>query len=152
MPNLQFERFEWLLLDGHECEIEFAILKASMGDGYQQSALVGSPLGLKTWRIGYGHLHRSPHRRSGRFAVEAVADYVWDFFCRRMAEGDSPFVMRDPRTKKDFLVGFKDTKLSYRALLQQFYQTSIEVVERREVGVNFLEDGSLGESINPDVI
>jgi hypothetical protein len=156
MPDLAFERLEYVVLDGQEVDIEFAVLSAQFGDGHGARALVGSPAGLRTWRIKYDHLARQPHRRTGRFSVESAASYLWGFWCDRMAEGNSSFVRSfvDPRDnkRKDWLVGFTETKLTYTEFRQRFYTTGIEVRQRRERGVNFLDDGSLGEHTNPDEI
>jgi hypothetical protein len=154
MPDLSFPRLQYVVLDGHEAEVEFAVFSADFGDGYGARALVGSPTGLRSWRIQYGHLARVPHRPGGRhLSEEAAADYVWNFFQERMAEGNGSFVIRCPRDRKDYLVGFVETKLVYReAFRNRFYTTGIEVRQRRERGVSFNEDGSLGEFFNPDVI
>ena len=156
MPNLNYARLEYVVLDGQEVEAEYAILSADMGDGYYQSALVGSPLGLMTWRIKYDHLARFPNRSQGPLSMEAASRYLWKFFRARMGEGNSSFVIatKDPADdeRKDWLVGFVETKLTYREFKQRFYQTGIEIRQRRERGVNFNPDGSLGESLNPDDI
>jgi len=156
MPNLEFPKLEYVVLDGQEVEAEHSILSADMGDGYYESAVVGSPLGLMTWRIRYDHLARYPHRRKPPLSIEAASSYLWKFFRARMAEGNSSFVIatKDPadEVRKDWLVGFTETKLTYREFKRRFYQTGIEVRQRRETGVNFLDDGSLGEALNPDVI
>ena len=136
---------EYIVLDDHEIEIAFDVFSAEMGDGYRQSALVGSPSGLRTWRLSYPHLSRSPDRKIGRFSEESKADYLWDFFCERMAEGNAPFVLI--WRKKRWLVGFTDTKLSYKSAFRaRFYTSGIEVGQRREAGVDFNDDGSLADA------
>jgi hypothetical protein len=153
MPDLAFPRLEYVVLDGHEIGVEYDILEADMGDGYAESALVGSPHGLLSVSLTYNHLARSPHRPRGRFSREAVADYLWEFFCARMREGNAPFIVRFMRDRKDYLFRFREKKLGYReAFNQRFYTTGIELIQARARGVNTLEDGSLGESVNPDVI
>ena len=153
MADPAFPRLEYIVLDGHECGIEFAIFEASFGDGYRQSALVGSPNGLIMGTITYGHLARFPHRATGRFSQEAVADYLWEFFCARMREGNSPFNLRFQRDKKDYLVVFTDTKLTYReAFKNRFYTTGIGYQQYRQQGVSTLGDGSVGTSENNTII
>lgn len=152
MPDQAFPRLEYVVLDSHECKIAFSVFEASFGDGYGAGALVGSPDGLISGRLSYGHLARYPHRQTGRFSREAVADYIWDFFCARMREGNSPFIIRFARDKKDYLVAFTETELTYREFKQRFYQTGLAYQQRRVKGVSTLADGSLGVSENPDVI
>src|SRR5687768_14757810 len=98
MPDLQFPKLEYVVLDGQEVEASYDLLTADLGDGYERSALVGSPLGLMTWRIEYPHLAKYPHRRRGRLSMEAASAYLWNFFRARMSEGNSSFVIatRDP--------------------------------------------------------
>lgn len=143
----EFPRLEYVVLDAHEVAIDFALFSADFGDGYQTSALVGSPHGLKSWQITYGHLKRTPHRAKGRFSQEATADYLWDFFMQRMREGNSPFIVRCPRDGKDYLASFTETKLGYKeAFKNRFYTTGIAITQRRVRGVISNEDGSLGVS------
>lgn len=145
MPTRTFPRLEWVVLDGHEAGASFQIYQAEFGDGYVQSARVGHPKGLLSLSLTYDHLYRTPHRRAGRFSEEAVADYLWDFFCARMAEGNSPFIVRFPRDGKDYLFAFKDTSIKFKEAFQmRFYTTGIELGQRRVEGVTTFEDGSFG--------
>jgi len=145
MPT--YPRLEYVQLNAHEASIDFAVYSAEYGDGYDDSSLVGSPQGLRSWTATYGHLARTPHRAGGRFSREAVADYLWNFFCARMSEGNSSFIVRCPRDRKYYLAKFVETKLSYKeAFRQKFYTTGIAIQQRREPGVAFNPDGSYGDS------
>jgi len=141
---MPYERLKYVQVREHEVEVSHDVYEVDYGDGYGDAALVGSPSGLRTWRVVYGHLHRHPHRREGQFAAQSTEAYIWDFYNARRAEGRGLFIFRCTRTKKDFLGKFKNKSLSYRALLDAFYTSSLEIEQAREPGVEFDPvDGSL---------
>jgi hypothetical protein len=140
-----YPHLEYVQITEHECGVTVDVFEADFGDGYYASAVVGSTAGTKDWNITYGHLSRAPHRTDGRFSRESVADYLWDFYVARRAEGNSPFIIRDPRTRKFYLAGFVDTRLGYKNLRERFYTTGLQVKQRRVKGVAENSDGSLAE-------
>ena len=154
MPNEAYERLQYIGSFGLTCEIGFDILEAEFGDGYDASALVGSDQRLRGWRLVYKVLTGTMDSpiQVNVSELESRADYLWNFFQRRKVEGNSSFIITCPRDGKDYLAKFVDHKLSYEMFATKLFSSGVVLQQRREKGVNTLEDGSLGLRENPDVI
>ena len=150
----QLEHLQEIGSFGLTCDIEFSILEIDYGDGYDDSALIGSSLGTRSWRFLYKVLPGTMDSpvQVGAATLQSRADYIWDFFCRRKAEGNGSFTLTCPRDGKRYLAKFVDHKLSYEMFMTKLFSSGLSIKQRRERGVNVLEDGSLGEFENPAAI
>jgi phage-related protein len=135
MPD--YERLEVIGSFGLSCVIGFDILEASFGDGYEDSALVGSSEGTRAWKLVFkvlpGVLDRST--QGGTFTIESRADYLWDFFVRRKAEGNSSFWITCPRDNQDYLAKFVEHTLSFDMFMIKLFSTGLSLQQRRERAV-----------------
>jgi hypothetical protein len=131
---------------GLSCAIGFSIVEQELGDGYDYSILTGSSAGTRSWSLVFKAL---PATLDGGLMrgteVESRADYLWEFFCRRKAEGNSSFELVDPKDGKTYLVKFAEHELSYEMFALKLFATGLKLVQRQELGVTTLDDGSLGE-------
>jgi hypothetical protein len=140
---------------GLTCDIAFSILEIDYGDGHDDSSLVGSSLGTRSWKLVYKTLPGtmdSPVQVTDAL-LESRADYLWNFFCRRKAEGNSSFILTCPRDGKRYLAKFVEHKLSYEMFATKLFSSGLSIQQRREAGVSMDVDGSLGaDTGNPDAI
>ncbi len=117
-------------------EVEFRVLEFSFGDGYEDSALVGSTEGTLSWKLTFKVLPGALGKeRSGPLSVESRADYLWNFFCDRMAAGNESFRFISPRNGRMYLAAFAETKLSYEMFAARLFSSGISLKQRRELGV-----------------
>jgi hypothetical protein len=139
------DAFEEIITEGFRIEsagIEFHLLRAPFGDGFDASALVGSPDGLRSWSISIDVL---PHLEdylldAGEFGLQTRALYLWEFFCRHKGAGDKSFVIVDPIDERKYFARFVDNKLTYQLLTRKLYSTGLELEQRRERGVEVTSD------------
>jgi phage-related protein len=116
-------------------EIEFQVLEAEYGDGYDDSALVGSSEGTRSWKLSYKVLPGSiGNVQGGVFSAQSRADWLWDFFVRHKAAGNKSFIINSPRDGRDYLAKFAEHKLSYEIFMTRLYSTGIQLKQRRERG------------------
>src|SRR3954463_5588142 len=117
--------------------IAFRVLEFSYGDGYESSALVGSTEGTLAWKLTWkvlpGFLGQAA---GGVFSASSRADYLWNFFCDRMAAGNESFKIISPRSGRMYLAAFAETTLSYEMFMTKLYTTGISLKQRRENGVS----------------
>jgi len=155
----QLERLKYIGSYGLDCQIEFDILEVDFGDGYDDSSLVGSSEGTRSWMLVFKVL---PLTLDGAIEVpsqidlnmmQSRADYLWGFFCRRKAEGNSSFILKCPKDNKLYLVKFIDHRLTYNHFMSRLFSSSLGIMQRRELGVSVDADGSRGEDTgNPAII
>jgi hypothetical protein len=149
----EFPRLQFTGSYGFDCEVAFAIIRQELGDGYGNRLLTGSSAGIPGWRLAMNVLPGTPDG-----GIEVAGDiisrekYIWDFYIARGAEASGSFILTDPRSGRDYLVGFAENKLSYKNFGIKLYSTGLPLEYRREPGVPTLEDGSLGLMENPDSI
>lgn len=128
---------------------EKTMLTAQFGSGYQATAIIGLP--LREWTVTIEVLPKldrySIQHPGGR---ETRADYIWNFFCRQMDAGSSPFWIRDQKENRVYLVGFVDLKLTYKVFTRVLYSTGLQLVQRRVQGVEGV--GAPTDVENPDSI
>lgn len=133
MPE-EYEQLELLGSFGLEEEISFDFLEADYGDGYEDSALIGSAAGLRAWRLKYnvlpGTLDNAPE--AGPLSMQSRADYLWDFFCQRKAEGNKPFIITSLRDGQQYLVKFVEHKLTYTMFMVKLFSTGLSLRQRRD--------------------
>lgn len=133
--------FERLLFQGDfgwTEEIEFQVLEADYGDGYDDGALIGSTEGTRSWKLTYKVLHSGINATPGEpaiFSAQSKATYLWNFFCRQMSQGNKSFIIRSLKDGKDYLAAFVDKKLSYEMFASRLYTTGVQLKQRRERGV-----------------
>src|ERR1051325_1913681 len=124
---MEYERLETIGSFGLTCAIGFDILEASFGDGYEDSALVGSSEGTRSWKLVYkvlpGTLDESA--QGGTFSLQSRADYLWEFFCLRKSEGNASFWITCPRDGQDYLAKFVEHTLSYEMFMVKLYSTGL---------------------------
>lgn len=148
---MEFEKLEDIGDFGLDCGVAFAIVKQKLGEGYSNRLLIGSATGTFDWRLVLNVLPGTP---DGGIMVgdelQSRADYFWKFFCRHMARASASFIITDPLSDKDYLVGFAENKLTYRMFAAKLFSSGIALEYRREPGVATLEDGSLGLLENTD--
>jgi hypothetical protein len=128
-----------LLLDvgsfGFTEAISFRVLEFSYGDGYEDSALIGSTDGTRSWKLTYKVLPGfKGQAQGGVFSAQSRADYLWNFFCDRMAAGNESFKFISPKDGKLYLAAFAETTLSYELFMTKLYTTGISLKQRREKG------------------
>ncbi|MDT5061533.1 MAG: hypothetical protein QOH63_1992 [Acidobacteriota bacterium] len=154
MPDQSYKK---LLYRGNfevVCEIDFSesLLSARYAGGYHETAVIGSPNGLRTWRLKYTALHKNVLLNFPGSEPMSREEYIWQFFCNSKGSGNLPFILTCPRDSKDYLGIFKEDALSF-TLIDQFLRTTGLTIEQCFVrGTNTLSDGSLGDSSNPDQI
>jgi hypothetical protein len=133
--------------------IKFDLVEQEMGDGYDFSILVGSSAGLRFWSMVFKVL---PGTLDGGIMrgteLQSRADYLWDLFCRMKAAANASFYLICPKDNKKYLVKFAEHELAYEEFAFQLFSSGVKVLQRREVGVNTLDDGSLGQSEGSDSI
>jgi len=116
-------------------QVEFRVLEFSFGDGYEDSALVGSTEGTLSWKLTFNVLPGAlGQERCGPLSVESRADYLWNFFCDRMAAGNETFKFISPRNGRMYLAAFAETKLSYEMFAARLFSSGISLKQRREQG------------------
>jgi hypothetical protein len=126
-------------------EIEFpGVLEANYGDGYGDSAIVGSTAGTRLWSLTYSALFRQPFGAgASSFVSQSRADYVFEFYVARMAAGNEPFVVYCPRARKRFLACFVDKKLTFTLVDYRLATSGLNLRQRRVSGVTTNDDGSV---------
>jgi hypothetical protein len=118
-------------------------LRANYGDGYGEGAVIGSPAGLRGWKVKIGVL---PHTEdysinAGEHGLQTRALYLWRFYERHnVANAFKPFWMRDPFLLQDFLVEIAEERLSYAMLCRLAYSTGLTLRQRRVHGVESPSD------------
>jgi hypothetical protein len=152
--NPQFETLKEIGNYGLSEGISFTILEIDYGEGYDDSALIGSDQGTRNWRLVFksllGTLDYPVQLNSGD--LQSRADYIWDFFCRHKAAGNKSFRMVSPRDGKVYLAKFLEHTLTYEMFAIKLFSTGLVIQQRRERGVNESEDRSIGSVENPDQI
>jgi hypothetical protein len=164
MPDLQFERLQYRGNYQVTCEVDFSesLLSARYAGGFREDVVIGSPNGLRAWRLSYPalHKHAPAQTESGDHVVESGEivsreQYIWRIYCRSKAGGNIPVVLRCPMDGKDYLCIFPEDRLSFTLLDHYMRTTGVQLEQTYVKGVNTLDDGSLGspgEPPNPDEI
>ena len=140
--------FEQIITTGFRIEsasIRFSLLRASFGGGYDMTAGVGHPDGLRAWAIRVDVLpHTSDYLiNAGEFGLQTRAQYLWDFYCRHKQAGDKSFRIVDPVDERTYLARFVDNDLTFHLLTRKLYSTGLSIEQRREVGVDDSGDAVL---------
>jgi len=126
-------------------------LTANFGAGYGAGAIV-SPYGLRRWRLDADVLPDSD-----AYTIDYTVDgddftaprfsYFLDFFQRHLLLGNKPFVIKDPRTEKKYLVAFPKSVVDGGFDAEQITATVLaggtDLEERRVADVDFNADGSI---------
>jgi hypothetical protein len=100
MNTVELEHLQEIGSFGLACDIEFSILEIDYGDGYDDSSLVGSSLGTRSWKLVYKVL---PGTKDGALSVNEVRPHVKSSICGsflRRACGGTDFYNVLPRVEK----------------------------------------------------
>jgi len=117
-------------------QIDFRLVEFSYGDGYEDSALIGSTEGTHSWKLVFKVLPGFVGQEtSGPLSAESRADYLWNFFCDRMAAGNDSFKFISQSDGRMYLAAFADKSLSYEMFLTKLYTSGIGLKQRRDAGV-----------------
>jgi hypothetical protein len=118
--------------------IRGATLSADYGDGYREGAVIGSPEGLRTWKVKIGALPNVTDENlvnAGAQGLQTRADYLWKFFERHNVQNaHKPFWVRDPVSNIDYLAEIVEDDLDYRMLSRLVYSTGLTIRQRRVHG------------------
>jgi hypothetical protein len=147
--------FPRLIYRGHYevvCNIDFteSILSATYPGGYEETTVVGSENGRRSWSLKYPNNNKRAMIYPKDAEPVSRDQYIWDFVCTSISGGRIPFIMQCPRDGKDYLCLFKDNNLSYTLVDQFCRSTGLQIIQVAVKGVATLADGSLGEPVSPD--
>lgn len=134
---MSYEQLDQTGFRFEETGVAFAILSASFGGGVEASSRVGLSTGLRKWSIQIAALPDMAEYtvNDGTHGDQTRADYLWDFYLRQMAAGNSPFWLVDVRDGLNYLACFVETELTYRVFTAAVYGTGLRLRERRVPGV-----------------
>lgn len=154
MPDNEFERLEYRGNFQVTCDLDFSesLLSARYPGGFREDVIIGSPNGLRTWRLTYANLNRDVLFKPTNGEPISREQYIWQFYARSKSGGNLPFIITCPLDRKDYLAIFTEDKLSYVLVDRRVRTTGLAIEQVFVKGVNTLEDGSLGEATNPDEI
>lgn len=150
MPDLAFPR---LLYKGHfgfkRTSEEQYVLSTEYPGGYRDDAIIGAPIDLLTWELTYSNTSQLIYVELPNGARKTRFDYLTDFRHDSKANGNRPFVVQDPLDKKDRLAIFADNSfemsVSKDVSSPMLIATTMIVKQVFVRGVDFLDDGTLGE-------
>lgn len=129
-------------------------LRAHYGDGYAEGAVIGSPEGLRTWRVKIAALPGLDGTYlvdSGEHGYQTRARYLWEFFIRHnVAAAHKPFWLRDPVEKRDYLAEIVEEELDFEVFCLTVFGAGLTLRQRRVGGVEGV--GAVTEEVNPDEI
>lgn len=126
-------------------------LTANFGAGYGAGAIV-SAYGLRRWQIEADVLpdsddHTIDYTVDGDDFTLPRFSYFLDFFQRHLLLGNKPFILKDPRTQKKYLVAFPKSVVESGFDATQITATVLaggtDLEERRAAGITFNDDGSI---------
>lgn len=149
MSDEQTERLdtEGFLFEG--TSIRGFNLRATYGDGYVEGAVIGSPEGLRKWKVKIAVL---PHTEdysvnAGEHGLQTRAEYLWKFYVRHNVQNAfKPFWVRDPFLQQDYLIEFVEEELDYAMLCALAYSTGLTLRQRRVHGVESVSGPILVEN------
>ncbi|MCA1567237.1 MAG: hypothetical protein LC803_16615 [Acidobacteria bacterium] len=124
-------------------------LRAYYGDGYGEGAVIGSPAGLRKWKVKIAVLpHTDDYNiNAGEHGLQTRALYLWRFYERHnVANAFKPFWVRDPLFNQDFLAEIVEEELDYAMLCRLAYATGLTLRQRRVHGVESQSDPNLMEN------
>src|SRR4028119_2018611 len=97
MPNLDFPR---LLYRGFAAtrRIDFGetLQSAEFPGGYREDVVIGSTLGLRSWKIGYNRLYTDLYVTLPGGARLSRLDYIWQLYTESKAAGNRPIIFTEP--------------------------------------------------------
>jgi hypothetical protein len=126
-------------------------LVANFGGGYGAGAIV-APYGLRKWTLEADVLpdnddHTIDYEVDGDDFTSPRFTYFFEFFQRHLLLGNKPFIIRDPRTEKKYLVGFPSSIVQSgfdaNQITAKILSGGTSLEERRVSGITFNDDGSI---------
>ncbi len=148
--QLTFEPLNLCGSFGLSVGVGFQMLSHQYVGGYREDLRTGPRNGLRKYSLKYNTLSQSQQAtvNVGNGAeVQNAADYLWDFYVRKMNNNREPFTVHDPRSKQLTLVVFADDDLSYEMFAAYLYSTGVNLLECRLPGFTLTDD-----SENPQTI
>jgi hypothetical protein len=118
---------------------QFAVLQAAYGDGYADTAFVGTAAGRIKFSLSAAVWPDDINVRQINF--KSAFAYYYDFFSDRLRNGNAPF--RIYWRGGYYLVQFEKPEISIDVLTGDLFAGGIELVGRRIAGVAVRQDGSL---------
>jgi hypothetical protein len=150
MPDLAYPR---LIFRGffplRRTTQEDYILSTEYPGGYRDDAIIGAPVDLLTWELSYPHISHLHYIELPNGERKTRFEYLRDFRRDSKINGNRPFVIQDPVDGKDYLAIFADDSVSMdvtKTPEQPMQMATTMLIKQVFVrGVNFLDDGSLGD-------
>jgi hypothetical protein len=130
-----------------------SFLRADFGGGLSETETVFP--GLLYAKLNYSALHSRAMVQPEDGEPTDRLTYFYSFYRESMDNGIRPFVMRVPRplTEKPYLWEFTDLNLEFSLVDQFLATTGISIRQAFVRGMNFLNDGSIGdETDNPATV
>jgi hypothetical protein len=135
--------FKWSQL-----RLKAARLRADCGDGYEPSARIGHPDGLRTWALTIELLPNLEDLDDGLIitdahGIETRCMYLYNFWRRHKLELPSEiFVMRCPLDERQYFARFEDDELDLDILTAKLFSTGLVIRQQRIRGVQITVEPS----------
>ena len=133
---MAFERFQIRpTKGGTTVDREFSLLSAEYGDGYSDAALIGASDGTRSWTLKFDVLDDiTPTITLDDGSQQTRARYLWEFYQRRMANGNESFIFTCPFDGADYLARFVAFKLTLNKASVRLYSAELNLKQAREPG------------------
>lgn len=150
MPLLAYPR---LIHRGHfplrRITTEDYLIGTEYPGGYREDAIVGAPIELHAWELSFPYVSHHKYVELPTGERKTRFEYLRDFRRASKANGNWPFVIQDPVDGLDYLAIFADDSVSMTVTKtpeQPMQMETTMLIKQVFVrGVNFLDDGSLGD-------
>jgi hypothetical protein len=144
MNNGTYEILQDVGSFGGQEGIRFEIIEVEYGSGYDDSALVGHPDGIRFFRLGWNVL---PRYQGGSidpgfgWDLQPKAIYLYRFFCRHKAAGNKSFYVLSHLTDELVLVKFVEHEMTFEEFTAYLFSVQgLTLQQRRERRVPGLEE------------
>jgi hypothetical protein len=145
--------FERLIYRGHfplrRVASEDYLISTEYPGGYRDDAVIGAPIELHSWELSFPHVSHLKYVQLPTGERKARFEYLRDFRRDSKSQGNRPFVVRDPVDLKDYLAIFADDSVSMDVTKTESQPmqmaTTMPIKQVLVRGVDFLDDGSLGD-------
>lgn len=125
--------------------IRGSVMHAYYGDGYGEGAVVGSPAGLKTWKVKIAALpdyEGEDLLDAGDSGLQTRFRYLYDFFVRHnVANAFRPFWVLDPVSpRRYYLAEIAEAEMDFEMLCATVFGAGLTIRQRRVQGVESPSD------------
>jgi hypothetical protein len=118
------------------------LIQANFGGGYGAGVIANQDYGLHSWTIKANFLPDITFTAGED--DEFYLTYFLNFFKRHILFGNKPFILRDIRNNKYYLVAFAQGQAGFERMADKFYRgESLQATERRHPDLELNADGSL---------